>query len=284
MSNIKYQRMKVNILSILAPQLAGKLATKLFSKSRNTANEYSKALIPMGAYCEKIASPEHRVENIYIWGDSGDIVLLVHGWGANCSSMFGFVQSLLDQGFRVATFDAPAHGCTPGEYTTMREFTKAAEHIIKQLGDVRHIVAHSLGSIVGMAVSAKNPNIESITIVSAPVSLSDVLDIWSSNSIEISDFIRQRVLSQLLKDNGVPVSYWDIGLLARDWVKPVLVIHDDDDDVVGFHADKIKNFFPTGEIRLTEGLGHAKILMSKQVHNFVSDFITTPVQQRDAAI
>lgn len=277
MSNVRFQKIKVGILSLLAPQVAGKIATQLFSKSRNEANEYRKALIPMGARCEMISSPNHRVENIYIWGDSGDVVLLVHGWGANCSSMFGFVQSLLDQGFRVATFDAPAHGCTQGKYTTMWEYTTAAEHVIEQLGNVRHIVAHSLGSIVAMAVSAKKPSIESITIVSAPFSLLDVLDIWSNNSIEISDSIRQRVLSQLLKDNGVPVSYWDLGLHGKDWTKPVLVIHDEDDDVVSFHADKIKKVFPAGEIRLTEGLGHAKILMSKQVHNFVSDFIATPI-------
>ena len=285
MPNANLQRMKLQVLSLLAPKVAGKIATQLFSQSRNEANEFRKALTPMGARCEKISSPDHRVENVYIWGDSGDIVLLVHGWGANCSSMFGFVQPLLDDGYRVATFDGPAHGCTPGEYATMWEYVTAAKDVIQHLGDVRFIVAHSLGGIVAMAAAAGDPKVERIALISAPFSLMDVLDIWSGNSMKLPTGIRERVLAQLLEDNGVPVSYWDIGLHGKDWTKPVYVIHDEDDDVVGSnHADQIKQVFKDSKLSLTQGLGHAKILMNQNVHNLVNDFISQKSEQREAVI
>lgn len=282
MPNANFQRTKLQVLSLLAPSLAGKIATQLFSQSRNEANEYREALTPMGARCEKISSADHRVENIYIWGEEGEIVLLIHGWGANCSSMFGFVQPLLKQGYRVATFDGPAHGCTPGKYATMWEYVTAAKHVIQHLGDVRYVVAHSLGGIVAMAASAESPKVERIALISAPFSLMDVLNIWSGNSMKLSSTIRERILSQLLKDNGVPVSYWDIGLHGKAWSKPVYVIHDQDDDVVGAnHADQINKVFSDSKLSLTQGLGHAKILMSQKVHNLVNDFIT---QKQEALV
>lgn len=286
MLNANLNGVTLSALSLLAPKLAGKIATQKFSQSRNEANEYQPPLTPMGAKCVTISSNDHRVENIYIWGDEGkDTVLLVHGWGANCASMFGFVKPLLDQGYRVATFDGPAHGSSQGKHTTMWEYMTATDHVIKSLGNVTNIVAHSLGCIVGLAAAVKHPNIRNITLISAPFSLMDVLDIWSSSTMKLSETMRKRILSQLLSDNGVPVSYWDLGLHGKEWDKPVLVIHDEDDDVVHFrHADQIKEVFVDSSLTLTQGLGHAKILMNRNVHEMVKDFICNQQNIRDAAV
>lgn len=45
----------------------------------------------------------------YAWGE-GPAVLLVHGWSSHTGCMAGFVDPLLERGFRVVAFDAPAHG------------------------------------------------------------------------------------------------------------------------------------------------------------------------------
>jgi hypothetical protein len=49
------------------------------------------------------------------WGEAGErLVLLVHGWGGHRAQLSGFVKPLITAGFRVISFDAPAHGDVPG--------------------------------------------------------------------------------------------------------------------------------------------------------------------------
>lgn len=276
-----WTRIKLKALTYVAPRRAGKIATRLFSQSRNAANEYRKPLTPMGAKAIALGGRDLRVENIYLWGEQGDIVLLVHGWGANCSSMFGLVKPLLAHGYRVATFDAPAHGCSPGEYATMAEYVAATRRVVSELGElgeVSYVVAHSLGGIVATAAATSSGEIKKLVTISSPFSLLDVLDIWSGSFMKFPDSIRQGILDQLLADNGVPVSHWDIGLHGGQWRRPVLVIHDTDDEVVSSqHGEKVAAALPDARLFLTSGLGHVKPLMSMSVHQAVVDFIQQPV-------
>ena len=130
MSNIKRSlgKLRLKVLSTIAPKIAGQIATKLFTQSRNEANPHKKAFTPAGAKAIPIQDPKSKVKQIYLWGDEGEIVLLVHGWGAECGSMFGFVPKLLKQGYRVATFDGPAHGSSDGEYSTMWEYVESVSY------------------------------------------------------------------------------------------------------------------------------------------------------------
>jgi len=199
--------------------------------------------------------------------------LLIHGWGADCSSMFGFVSTLLKQGYRVATFDGPAHGSSEGERSTMFEYVEATKKVITQLGQVTRIVAHSLGGLVATAAASGNHQIKSMTLIATPYCLHDVLDIWSGSFMQLKPHILEEILAQLLIDNSVPVSYWDIGLHGKDWAVPVQVLHDNSDNIVSSaHAQRIAKVFPTATTELFDGLGHVKVLSSPKVYNAVVAF------------
>ncbi|MGI2029239.1 alpha/beta hydrolase [Endozoicomonas acroporae] len=282
MAKEDWNRFQLRLLSYLAPPLAGRLATRLFAQSRNEANPHSKALTPNGAKAIALNKEQVRVKEIYLWegpdksNKEGDIILLVHGWGANCASMFGFVEPLLTQGYRVAAFDAPAHGSTEGDYTTMAECVAATTAVIDRLtdvGPVRQVVAHSLGGIIAMAACAPRDDIRQMVLIATPFSLLDVLDIWSRGFMQLRPGIRQRILKQLLVDNGVPVSHWDIGLHGADYPWPVKVIHDKDDKIVSHsHAHRIAKALGDTDVHTTEGLDHFRPLINRDVHQQVVDF------------
>lgn len=289
MSNIKRSlgKLRLKVLSVIAPKIAGQIATKLFTQSRNEANPHKKAFTPAGAKVIPIKNPDSKVKQIYLWGDQGEIVLLVHGWGAECGSMFSFASKLLKQGYRVATFDGPAHGSSDGEYSTMWEYVESTKMVINQLGDVTRVISHSLGGIVATAASAGNKQIKSLTLISTPYSLMDVLNIWSGSFMQLSSRIREEILAQLLIDNGVPVSHWDVGLHGRNWNVPVQVIHDNDDPVVSStHATRIANALPQAHTRLFNGLGHVRVLSNGEVHNAILEFFNneTSAPQQEQAI
>ncbi|MFL0804904.1 MAG: alpha/beta hydrolase [Agarilytica sp.] len=268
---------KLKTLTLIAPTSAGKLATSLFIESRNAANPYRKSFVPMGARALSVNTGCGKVKQVYIWGDKGDVVLLLHGWGANCASMFGFVPSLQKSGFRVATFDAPAHGSSEGEFASMMEYMQTTREVIDQIntdvGPVTKIIAHSLGGIIATAVSARMSKIEQMVLISAPYSLVDVLNIWASGFMKLSQTIENRIFSELLKMNGVPVQHWTIGLHSKHVKIPVMVIHDDKDRIVNLtHLSRIASAFKFGSTKVTHGFGHFKILSNREVHQSSVDF------------
>lgn len=277
-SNFKQvlNRVKLKCLASISPRLAGQFATKLFVTSRNDANPHRKAFTPIGAKAIPVTQANSAVKNIYVWGDQGEIVLLVHGWGAECGSMFGFASTLVKQGFRVATFDGPAHGSSKGEFSTMSAYVRETKTVIKQLselGSVTRVVAHSLGGIVALAATAHNPDIKKIALVSTPKSLSDVLDIWSGSFAKLKKTVKTEIRKQLLIDNGVPVSHWDVGLHGNGSDADILILHSSDDPIVpASHAETIESILPTGKLEVLSGLGHIRILSNPKTLNHVSSF------------
>src|SRR5439155_20708813 len=55
----------------------------------------------------------------YAWGDGERPVLLVHGWRSRASRYAGFVTRLLELGYSPVSYDAPAHGDSGGEVTSI---------------------------------------------------------------------------------------------------------------------------------------------------------------------
>lgn len=161
----------------------------------------------------------------------------------------------------------------------MWEYVESTKMVIQQLGDVTRVIAHSLGGIVAMAASTGNPQIKCVTLISTPYSLMDVLNIWSGSFMQLKDRIREEILAQLLRDNGVPVSHWDVGLHGKNWHVPVQVIHDNDDPIVNSrHAGKIASVLPQAKTLLFDnGLGHVRVLSSRDVHNAIAEFFSNDV-------
>ena len=285
MTNYAWHRKQLNLLSYLAPPIAGRIATRLFSLSRNETNKYREPLTPIGAKAIPLSQVNGSIKNIYLWGDSNGsqdkrgIVLLIHGWGTNCSSMFGFVQPLLENGRRVATFDAPAHGSTRGNYTTMTEWVEATKAIIDRLsleGPVNAVVAHSLGGIVCMAACSKRDDVRQLVLLAAPFSLTGVLDNWSRNFMKLRPTIHKQILKNLLQDNGVPVSHWDIGIHGKEWSQRMDIVHDVKDPIVdSSNAHRISNALSDAKtnVHITQGLNHFKVLTNKKVQELVANAI-----------
>src|SRR5205814_10403776 len=64
-----------------------------------------------------------RVDGLAAWRwGSGSPVLLVHGWEGRGAQLGAFVDPLLARGFSVVTFDASAHGASPGMLATASDF------------------------------------------------------------------------------------------------------------------------------------------------------------------
>jgi pimeloyl-ACP methyl ester carboxylesterase len=86
---------------------------------------------------------------VYEYGKSEKKILLVHGWSGRGTQLFKIADALLENGYSVISFDAPAHGKSEGNTTIMSEFIASILEIERQLGTFEIAIGHSLG---GMSV------------------------------------------------------------------------------------------------------------------------------------
>ena len=82
---------------------------------------------------------------VYAWGPAGPAVLFVHGWGGHAGNHYAGIEAVLQAGGRVVAFDAPGHGRSEGTLSCAPAFAWAIEGVAAHVGELRGIVAHSLG-------------------------------------------------------------------------------------------------------------------------------------------
>jgi pyruvate dehydrogenase E2 component (dihydrolipoamide acetyltransferase) len=102
-------------------------------------------------------------------GEEGDVVLLIHGFGGDRDSWL-FLQEPLAARHRVYALDLPGHGASAkdvGEDNPAGVLADAVTGVLDALGAGRaHLVGHSMGGAVALAVAAGAPGrIASLTLI-----------------------------------------------------------------------------------------------------------------------
>jgi len=101
-------------------------------------------------------------------GEDGDVILLVHGYGGDRNSWL-FLQEPLAAKYRVYALDLPGHGTSAKDVGdgTLGVLADAVTGVLDALGAGRaHLVGHSMGGAVALAVAAGDPGrIASLTLI-----------------------------------------------------------------------------------------------------------------------
>ncbi|MFC5476075.1 alpha/beta fold hydrolase [Paraherbaspirillum soli] len=276
---LRLARLGYRLGGMLAPATAGRFAADAFGRSRMKGARTSFKL-PLGAEAFGIVGNQD-VQQGYVWKKNGPTALLVHGWGSDSSSMYGFVKPMQTLGFQVASFDAPAHGAAAGHKTTMTRFVNAVGATIDSLDNVQVVIAHSLGSIATVAALSQAGfarSVKCLVLLAAPSALSNVLERWSKDHLQLAPRIVQQVYRHLHADNGVPLSHWDIAVLGAGMQIPVLVLHDPQDPVVPFcEAERLAGSLHNVLLEQAPALGHSRILSAASVKQRVAEFVTDAI-------
>ena len=210
-----------------------------------------------------VPGTENEVEEVavYHWGKTDRRVLLVHGWGGKAAQFFSFVGPLLDAGFEVIAFDAPAHGTSSGSFASGPAFARAARVVA---GDAVHgIIAHSLGA-AGSAIALAQGLKANRVVFLAPAALIASL---------LEEFIRLRqipepVAAELRQRFAARYSaeVVSVPLMARRFDAPLLIFHDPEDRDLPFsHSEAIAAAWPGAELIASSRAGHWRIMRDRAV-------------------
>jgi pimeloyl-ACP methyl ester carboxylesterase len=210
---------------------------------------------------------------LYQYGTSSKRILLVHGWSGRGTQLFKIADELIKARYSTISFDAPAHGKSPGNTTIMSEFVETILEIDKQFGPFEAAVGHSLGGMSLLNAVKKGFKINHLAIIGSGDIVQDILDDFVAK-LELKPSISSRLREHFEKKYEQEMDSYSGYKSAMEIAIPVLVIHDKNDPEVAVTAGiNIHNHLKNGTLYLTEGLGHRKILGNPAVIEKVVQFV-----------
>ena len=259
--------------SIIAPQAVAQYGFNLFiTPKRRPISEKQRRFLETG---EQFTIPYQSQQLVaYRWGQ-GPIVLLVHGWQANAATMQYFVNPLVEAGYQVVAMDGPAHGASPGTQLHLLQYGDAVLSAINALGGVHAIIAHSVGgaSVATMLGTHLHFRIDKVVLVGAVDKLTSMLDRYAEG-FGLSAGVRHAMDTVIESRLGHPPQFYSNPDLLADFPRPVLVVHDRNDDIVPFAAaEAITNNVKSSRLLATNGLGHRRILRDEDTIHQIVEFI-----------
>ncbi len=264
------------IIAYFSPKLVTLFAAKLFTSP--IKHKIPKRELEMDAKSTKklIEIPKiNKKVVLYQYAKSSKKILLVHGWSGRGTQLFKIADELIKEGYSIVSFDAPAHGKSPGKSTIMSDFIETILEIERQFGPFDAAVGHSLGGMSLLNAVKKGLAINHLAIIGSGDIVTDILDDFVAK-LELNPIISTQLRLYFEKKYGVEMDSYSGYKSAMDITIPVLVVHDKNDPEVPVSAGiNIHKHLKNGELFLTEGLGHRKILGNHLVIEKVIKFIKT---------
>ena len=261
----------------VSPRLAGRLALRLFfTTAPRMAVRGADLATHRDARRERI--PIRGSEIVaYRWGRGERAVLLMHGWQGRASQFAPLVRELVAEGFRVVSFDAPAHGDSAGRSTDLRDWVAAAEQLQRSDGPFHAIVGHSFGGLAALTAARTTVPSSRVAVIagaSAPAAFLTEFSRTLRLEPAVAARFEQRFGARFgLDREGIAAAYDAV----RDPLPSgaeLLVVHDradrrmPDADALRLHAAHAGR----SHLLRTDGFGHNRVLQADPVLDAVVAF------------
>lgn len=262
----------------LSPALAARLAEPLFLRTRRYPAPAREVAALQGA--ERHELPTARGPAVaWVWGRPAPAAspvptaFLVHGWEGRGSQLGAFVEPLRRAGFRVVAFDAPGHGEAPGRSSSLPAITAALEAAAERWRPPAALVAHSAGAVSATFALARGLSVERAVFVAPGADLLGYTA-WFARLLGLGERACRRLAKRIERRIGVPYAELEPLELAPAMTVPLLAFADrDDPEAPLLTAETLIGSWPGAELRVTEGLGHRRILWDRAVVRAAVDFL-----------
>lgn len=277
---IRYQvlGLVLNALSHLSTEWAARIISDLWFKVfKNKVKPWTTKFWQQADECVTLSFKNHTIP-VYIWGD-GPLVVMMHGWSGSGSQFRKLIPGLVKAGYKVAAFDAPAHGSNPGKKSHLLEFCDTLIAIQDQLGSVDTIMAHSFGGMAAIVASQRGFDAEQMILFGPHLdahemhqTYSDLLGLNPKLSMRFRELIEKRMV-EILKVDDVWTFLTPENLLTPVKSQGLLIYDLDDEEISQSQFEAVQQYWQTCETIQTQGLGHHRILKDRKVIETVLAFM-----------
>lgn len=257
----------------ISPYWAMRAAAYIFSKPlKFTIPEKElKALRLCKTDREYIAEIDKEITT-FTWENSGEKVLLAHGWSGRGTQLYRIAETLHNEGYHVIAYDAPAHGKSSGKQTNILQMIATISYLDRTHG-FDFLVGHSFGAMAIFNYCKKPNSVKKIITLGAADNMRTIFDNFIL-SIGLQQKTSERMIRYFEKKYSLKIDDYSPFLAVQKLQTPTLILHDEKDyDVPVQCADTIERHHPNARVIKTKGLGHRKILRDERVMQYIKSFI-----------
>lgn len=279
---IGYYGMKINVIGLISSRKAAKTAFRIFcTPFKAKAN---KELSPVFQQAEKLFfNMDGQTTRGYRWHSAdpnGKKILLVHGFSSAACKFEKYVQPLLEQGFEVVAFDAPAHGNSDGKTINAYVYRNVLLKIESRYGPFYGMMGHSLGGLAASLAFEKIPDRGKRKLVLvAPATETESAIRNFLSIIPVNKQTEQAFRNLIVEISGEPISYFSVSRVVQSVNTPVLWVHDKQDTICPFEDVKplLSLNLPYVQFLVTENLGHSRIYKESKVCREIVSFFSREI-------
>jgi len=299
---IKYIRARLNILSLVSTEKAAKKAFDLFCTPLQRSKKKGSPVFDTG---EKLS---FRMEGHMVRGhrwlpdhqpgakDGGVLaatgqseaqrgdevhpmpekVLIVHGFESTSRNFGEYVRALLDKGYEVLAFDAPAHGTSGGKRITLPLYIKTIQAIVDRYGPVQAFLGHSFGGLaLSLYLESRDHDPSTRLVLIAPACEMTTAVNSFFRLLQLNEDVRSAFEDLAFETGGRPFDYYSVRRAMNQITATVLWVHDEEDKITPFRDVQPVRDDRHTHIRflITRGLGHRKIYRDPEILRQVVAFL-----------
>jgi len=279
---LKLFQLAFSIGGRLAPKITSRFAYRLWLTSPRFKTPASERNALESAIVEYHPVKNHKIAT-YIWGRTQQTakpaarptILLVHGWSGRGTQLGSFVEPLLDAGYRVLSFDAPAHGQSSGKQTTIFEIADVILALQKLYGEFDAVITHSFGGPCAALAVKNGLKIKRFVAICPPATIRGLVTKFIS-TLHLTEKTGAYLIRHIEKSFGEHIwEDYSMSTLVSTIDVTGFVIHDTNDiDIPWEEGQTVANAWHNAGIKITNGLGHRRILRDDEVIASVVNFIT----------
>lgn len=258
----------------ISSSLAGWLAFLMFCTPPRRKLEPADAPILARAKRSTLRCGKDRF-TIYHWDHAGPIVVLLHGWGSHAARFADFVAPLHSAGFAVIGIDAPAHGTSPGRFSDLPRFRDSLAEVLRAHEPIHAVIGHSLGGGAVLTVLAETADHhpKKVCLFGVPSDMDYILESFAM-MLGLKPPALSNLRARFLAKFGRPASAISVAAAASSVRIPLLVVHDEDDNVAPIaQGTALVDSVPGATLWRTRGFGHSGALRDAATIQRVIEFL-----------
>ncbi len=216
---------------------------------------------------------------VHEWPASGPTAIILHGWGSSSARFSLMAQTLNERGWRVLSLDAPGHGASPGNSSSLPQFMASLDAAIAKYGRPHALIGHSLGALAIACRHANGPpewasELKAVVLISMPSGAGFLLEkfiFMLGLGASTGQLMRKRFAERF---HATPADYAAMPGASRIAAR-VLLLHDPEDNIVPYaHSAELLPQLPDAQFITTHGLGHSNLTRDPATIGRIVEFLT----------
>ncbi len=203
-------------------------------------------------------------------------MLIAHGFQSASVNFEAYAAALVEKGYEVIAFDAPAHGRSGGKRIVLPEYVRMLRSVNQYYGPFHSYMGHSLGglALVLFLEDAPHNNDNHLVLVSPLVEMTAAVATLKT-VLRLPDVVISDMNEYVQEISGHPFSWYSLRRALGQIQAKTMYVQDEDDQITPMpDALTVKNDNrPNIRFVFTKGFGHRRIYKDPNVRRQIVQFL-----------